>query len=95
MDGQFDRLFDPKIGRCAELHISFSTVARDATTADALSTAVSLMAEAEICALMPRTDLQRVHLIDAPGVAVDLVRDLGHEDRGRTVSYEPAGSAQN
>ncbi|MGJ4930474.1 FAD:protein FMN transferase [Bradyrhizobium sp. HKCCYLS2038] len=71
--GRFNHLFDPHSGRCAGRYGSVSTVARDATTADALSTAFSLMAEAEIRALLPRTELQRVHLIDAHGVAVDLI----------------------
>jgi thiamine biosynthesis lipoprotein len=71
--GRFNHLFDPHNGRCAERYCSVTTVASDATTADALSTAFSLMVEPEIRALLPRTDVERVHLIDANGTAVDLV----------------------
>ncbi|MGJ5093250.1 FAD:protein FMN transferase [Bradyrhizobium oligotrophicum] len=71
--GRFNHLFDPHSGGCAQRYRSVTTVAGNATAADALSTAFSLMSEPEIRALLPRTEIERVHLIDAAGAAVDLV----------------------
>jgi FAD:protein FMN transferase len=44
---------------------------RSATAADALSTAFSLMQEDEIRSLLPRVDIERVHLIDEAGESVE------------------------
>ncbi|XUM21742.1 FAD:protein FMN transferase [Bradyrhizobium oligotrophicum S58] len=71
--GHFNHLFDPHSGGCAQLYRSVTTVAGNATAADALSTAFSLMSEPEIRALLPRTEIERVHLIDATGATVELV----------------------
>ncbi|WP_316181508.1 MULTISPECIES: FAD:protein FMN transferase [unclassified Bradyrhizobium] len=71
--GRFNHLFDPHSGGCAQRYRSVTTVAGNATAADALSTAFSLMSEPEIRALLPRTEVDRVHLIDAAGAAVDLI----------------------
>ncbi|MGJ4912722.1 FAD:protein FMN transferase [Bradyrhizobium sp. HKCCYLRH2060] len=71
--GRFNHLFDPHSGGCAQRYRSVTTVAGNATAADALSTAFSLMSEPEIRALLPRTEIERVHLIDEAGAAVDLV----------------------
>ncbi len=72
-DGRFNHLFDPFSGRCAVRYRSVTTVARSATTADALSTAFSLMPEDRIRSLLPQLEIERVHLIDMAGVASDLV----------------------
>ncbi|WP_257170525.1 FAD:protein FMN transferase [Bradyrhizobium sp. SRS-191] len=71
--GRFNHLFDPHDGGCAQRYRSVTTVAANATVADALSTAFSLMAPSEISALLPRSGIERVHLIDSDGAAVDLV----------------------
>ncbi|CCD90347.1 Nitrous oxide reductase accessory protein NosX (required for nitrous oxide reduction), ApbE-like lipoprotein [Bradyrhizobium sp. ORS 375] len=71
--GRFNHLFDPHSGGCAQRYRSVTTVAQNATTADALSTAFSLMSPSEIHAVLPRSGIERVHLIDAIGAAVDLV----------------------
>lgn len=69
---RFNHLFDPKSGGCARRYRSVTTVSRGATAADALSTAFSLMPEDKIRSLLPRVDIDRVHLIDAAGKAVEL-----------------------
>ncbi|WP_375160319.1 FAD:protein FMN transferase [Bradyrhizobium sp. RDT46] len=69
---RFNHLFDPKSGGCARRYRSVTTVSRRATAADALSTAFSLMPEDEIRSLLPRVDIDRVHLIDAAGMAVEV-----------------------
>ncbi len=46
--GRFNHLFDPRNGQCATLYRSVSIVADDATTADALSTACSLLGQDQI-----------------------------------------------
>ncbi|WP_298252925.1 FAD:protein FMN transferase [Bradyrhizobium sp.] len=71
--GRFNHLFDPRTGGCADRYRSVTTVSRNATAADALSTAFSLMPEDQIRALLPHVDIDRVHLIDATGSSVDLV----------------------
>ncbi|MGY4306972.1 thiamine biosynthesis lipoprotein [Bradyrhizobium sp. USDA 4369] len=71
--GRFNHLFDPQSGGCAHSYRSVATVAGDATAADALSTAFSIMPESDIRALMPRAEIDRVHLTDVNGMAVDLL----------------------
>lgn len=71
--GRFNHLFDPHSGGCAQRYRSVTTVAGNAAAADALSTAFSLMPESEIRALLPRSEIERVHLIDASGVTIDFV----------------------
>ena len=50
-NGRFTHLIDPRTGRSPRLHKSISVTARDAATADALSTAF---------AVMPFTEIERV-----------------------------------
>jgi thiamine biosynthesis lipoprotein len=71
--GRFNHLFDPQSGGCAGRYRSVTAVARRATGADAMSTAFSLMDDARIRALMREAGIERVHLIDAAGIASDLV----------------------
>ncbi|WP_298871359.1 FAD:protein FMN transferase [uncultured Bradyrhizobium sp.] len=70
--GRFNHLFDPANGACGHLYRSLTTIADTATTADALSTAFSLMDQTRIHALMSPAGIQRVHLVDAAGNVVDL-----------------------
>jgi len=72
-DGRFNHLFDPRTGGCASLYRSVTTVSRNATAADALSTAFSFMSADRISSLLARVDIERVHLIDAAGTPSDLV----------------------
>lgn len=69
---RFNHLFDPRSGGCALRYRSVTAVARRATAADAFSTAFSLMPEDEIRSLLPRVDVDRVHLIDEAGKSVEL-----------------------
>jgi FAD:protein FMN transferase len=71
--GRFNHLFDPRTGGCADRYRSVTTVSRNATTADALTKAFSLMSEERIRSLLPQVDIERVHLIDAAGKSSDLV----------------------
>jgi thiamine biosynthesis lipoprotein len=70
--GRFNHLFDPSTGGCAGRYRSVTTVARDATTADALSTAFSLMSEEQIRAVLQYVEIERVHLIDERGNAYEM-----------------------
>jgi thiamine biosynthesis lipoprotein len=71
-EGRFNHLFDPASGSCADRYRSVTTVSASATAADALSTAFSLMSEPQIRSVLPRVDIERVHLIDAAGAAFQL-----------------------
>lgn len=71
--GRFNHLFDPQSGGSAHRFRSVTTVAPDATSADALSTAFSLMAAAEIRDVLPASGITRVHLIDTAGAAHELM----------------------
>lgn len=71
--GRFNHLFDPRTGGSASLYRSVTTVSRNATAADALSTTFSLLPEDRIRALLPHVDIDRVHLIDDGGTPSDLV----------------------
>ena len=70
---RFNHLFDPRSGGCAHRYRSVTTVSRSATAADAMSTAFSVMSAGEIRSLLPRVNIDRVHLIDAAGESVELV----------------------
>jgi thiamine biosynthesis lipoprotein len=72
-EGRFNHLFNPATGGCAFRYRSVTTVSGNATAADALSTAFSLMNETQIKAVLSRTGIERVHLIDANGNASELV----------------------
>jgi thiamine biosynthesis lipoprotein len=72
-EGRFNHLFDPRTGGCANRYRSVTTVSRNATAADALTKPFSLMPKEGIRSLLPHVDIEQVHLIDAAGVASDLV----------------------
>jgi FAD:protein FMN transferase len=72
-NGRFNHLFDPSSGGCAGRYRNVTTVAGDATAADAMSTAFSFMTEPRIQSLLVPAKIERVHLIDAHGHASDLV----------------------
>ncbi|WP_448203870.1 FAD:protein FMN transferase [Azospirillum sp. sgz302134] len=65
--GRFTHLFDPATGRCAGEWLAATVLAPDATTADALSTALSVVPEAQARAILDRH----------PGVAARLTRRDG------------------
>jgi thiamine biosynthesis lipoprotein len=65
--GRFNHIFDPHSGRCADPARSLTVLAADATTADALSTALALMDERRIRLIADRI----------PGIAVVIVDDAG------------------
>lgn len=71
--GRFNHLFDPATGGCAQRYRSVTTVSGNATAADALSTAFSLMPEQQIRSLMPRAGIERVVLINAAGNVSELI----------------------
>jgi thiamine biosynthesis lipoprotein len=71
--GRFNHLFDPSTGGCANRYCSVTTVSRNATAADALSTAFSLLSEPDIRSLLPRAGIEKVVLIDAAGALSELV----------------------
>ncbi|MDQ2104799.1 FAD:protein FMN transferase [Azospirillum isscasi] len=65
--GRFTHLFDPATGRCAQGWLAVTVLAPDATTADALSTALSVAPEARTAGILDRF----------PGVAARLTRRDG------------------
>ena len=65
--GRFTHLFDPETGRCAQGWLAVTVLAPDATTADALSTALSVAPEARAAGILDRF----------PGVAARLTRRDG------------------
>lgn len=65
--GRFNHLFDPRTGLCAERYLSVSVLAPLATTADALSTAFSVMPLPEIHAVLSRIETARVIVLDKDG----------------------------
>jgi thiamine biosynthesis lipoprotein len=71
--GCFNHLFNPVLGTCGHLYRSVTTIAETATAADALSTAFSLMDQLRIRTLMSRAGIERTRLIDAAGLAVDIL----------------------
>ena len=71
--GRFNHLFDPRTGGCADRYRSVTTVSRNATAADALTKPFSLLPEERIRSLLPRVDIERVHLIDAAGAAFEIL----------------------
>lgn len=71
--GRFNHLFDPTNGGCGHLYSSVTTIAATATSADAMSTAFSLMPMVQIKSLMQPAGIERVHLIDAAGTVSELV----------------------
>lgn len=71
--GRFNHLFNPTSGGCADRYRSVTTVSGNATAADALSTAFSLMGESQIRSLLAHVEIERVHLIDARGAVSELI----------------------
>lgn len=71
--GRFNHLFDPATGGCASSYRSVTAVSGNATAADAMSTAFSLMAEPQIRSLLAPAGIERVHLIDAHGRTAELM----------------------
>ena len=67
--GRFNHLFNPLTGGCACRYRSVTTVSGNATAADAMSTAFSLMDKTQISSTMLQAGIERVHLIDARGGA--------------------------
>ena len=65
--GRFTHLFDPATGRCAQDWLAVTVLAPDATTADALSTALSVAPEARAAGILDRF----------PGAAARLTRRDG------------------
>lgn len=72
--GRFNHLFDPPTGGCAGRYRSVTTVSANATAADAMSTAFSLMPESQIRSLLAPAGIERVHVVDAQGRASELLR---------------------
>jgi FAD:protein FMN transferase len=66
--GRFNHLFDPRTGRCAGLYRSISVVADDATTADALSTAFSLLLMEEFQTILRRSGAHSALAVGHHGV---------------------------
>lgn len=65
--GRFNHILDPHTGRSAHFYRGISVVAPDATTADALSTAFTLMPELVMQAVLARRPDITVHLVRADG----------------------------
>jgi FAD:protein FMN transferase len=66
--GRFDHIFDPSTGRTSWRYLSISVIANTATTADALSTAFSLMPTEGIGKIVSRLSI-RAHVVPADGKA--------------------------
>jgi thiamine biosynthesis lipoprotein len=70
--GRFNHLFDPRTGACAHRHGSVTVTMPTATAADALSTAFSLMAPAEIGQALRRLGGGRADIVSASGERLEL-----------------------
>jgi thiamine biosynthesis lipoprotein len=70
--GRFNHLFDPRTGACAHLHRSVTVTMPTAAAADALSTAFSLLAPADIERALRRLDEGRVGIVTASGKRLEL-----------------------
>ncbi|WP_414475146.1 FAD:protein FMN transferase [Microvirga sp. M2] len=70
--GRFNHLFDPRTGASAHLYRSVTVVLPTATTADALSTAFSLLPPEGIRSIIQRLGEGQVHLLAASGEVVML-----------------------
>lgn len=66
-DGRHHHLFDPRSGRSAHHYRSISVIAPDATTADALSTALSMLAPDAASAMLERHAGTSALFIDTDG----------------------------
>jgi thiamine biosynthesis lipoprotein len=70
--GRFNHLFDPRTGACAHLHRSVTVTMPTAAAADALSTAFSLLAPADIERALRRLGEGRVGIVAASGKRLEL-----------------------
>ena len=70
--GHSNHLFDPGTGHCADRYLSVSVTAPLATTADALSTAFSLMPLPQIRATLSKVEAARAVILGADGCLVSL-----------------------
>lgn len=68
--GRFNHLIDPQSGRSAPALRSVSVLARDATTADAASTALALVGPERIGPLLARLGGLEAHLVGPEGVRI-------------------------
>ncbi len=68
--GRFNHLIDPRNGRCAPPARSVSVIARDATTADAASTALSFLENGEIRPALRRLGAIQAHLLGPDGETI-------------------------
>ena len=66
--GRFGHILDPRSGGTPMFYRRVTVVAQDATTADGLSTAFSLMAERDIRSVVAKRSDLAVDLVDAAGV---------------------------
>lgn len=68
-DLQHNHLLDPRLGTSSHLYHSVTVIAPDATTADALSTAFSLMPEADIGVLSRKLGVRTyIHAVNDSGI---------------------------
>lgn len=65
--GRYNHLMDPRSGRCAPANRSVSVIAKDATTADAASTALSLLPLAEAPEVLRRLGASRAFVLGPDG----------------------------
>jgi thiamine biosynthesis lipoprotein len=79
-EGRFNHLLDPKSGRSAALYRSVTVLLPDATGADALSTAFSLLPKEEISSVLHRLGDGEVRLVTAGGERI-VLSPRGREDR--------------
>jgi thiamine biosynthesis lipoprotein len=68
--GRYNHLIDPRTGGCSPAAGSVTVIARDATTADAASTALSLMATGEIGPALARLGAVEARLHGPEGVMI-------------------------
>jgi thiamine biosynthesis lipoprotein len=68
--GRHNHLIDPRTGRSAPAFRSVSVLARDATTADAASTALSFLEDDEIGPALARLGALEAHVLGPNGVTV-------------------------
>lgn len=73
--GRFNHLFDPRTGACAHRFRTVSVAAPTATTADALSTALSLMAPKEMAPILAGFPQARAYVLDRDGGAMRRISD--------------------
>ncbi len=65
--GHFNHIFDPATGACPQLYASVSVVAGNATAADALATAATLLAPDALERMLREAGAARALIVDAEG----------------------------